>query len=282
MTQTACVLLLTLIPMLSFAADGPSALRALKVIPKDEVKNLARIEAQGGTPVPDRWHFLVHHPDSENGLKEYVVASGELVAAREISQFAENLTEEDVIGGTSVKIDTDKLADLAKKYAAVNEVEVATINYQLIRIGEEAQPIWRLDCVDSAGSINASLVVTATKGVVVSQDGFPVTPKSIADGKVKKTALRFETESAELVAADEEWSLEDEEPEEAEKPTPAVAAASKKTTASSPKKKAVSRSSRSSSRHTASRRSARVPRPGAVVRRVTSPVRKVVRRILPF
>lgn len=291
MTRTAYALFFTFLPFLTFAGENPSALKALKAVPKEEVKKLARIEAQGGTPVPERWHFLVHSPESASGLKEYVVASGELVSAREISQFAESLTEDDIIGDNALKVDSDKLVALAKKYAAANEAPVATINYQLIRIGEEAQPIWRVNCLDEAGSVSGTLVVTASKGTVVSHEGFAVEPEDTAKGKKRKSALRFETESAELVAvigestaeeADELGGPDQEQVPVAavteEKPSPAAAPASKV----SAQKKVASKSSRTSSRREIRRRGARVPKPVAVARRVTSPVRHIVRRILPF
>src|SRR5215210_7382472 len=81
----------------TWAAQAPTALGALKALPKGEARRVARIQAFEGTPTPERWHILVHDPDSENGLHEYVVAGGEVVASREISQFAEELKPEDVI-----------------------------------------------------------------------------------------------------------------------------------------------------------------------------------------
>src|SRR6476620_4896310 len=80
------------------ARDAQTAFDALKLLPKGVGKNLARIEAREGTPGPERWHILVHDAQSENGLREFVVADGKLVADRTLSQFAEKLTDDDVIG----------------------------------------------------------------------------------------------------------------------------------------------------------------------------------------
>src|SRR5438046_3902324 len=78
------------------ARESQTALDALKLLPKGMGKNLARIEAREGTPVPERWHILVHDAQSENGLREFVVADGKLVADRTLSQFAEKLTDDDI------------------------------------------------------------------------------------------------------------------------------------------------------------------------------------------
>src|ERR1700743_246622 len=78
-------------------AEG-SAFSALKLIPRGEDKRVARIEAREGTPVPERWYILVNDPKDENGLHEYVVSGGEVVASRNVSQFAEVLKPGDVFG----------------------------------------------------------------------------------------------------------------------------------------------------------------------------------------
>jgi hypothetical protein len=61
--------LLLLLPFLGTAnlraqsEPANSALGALKLLPRGEAKRLARIEARDGTPVPERWHFIVHDPN---------------------------------------------------------------------------------------------------------------------------------------------------------------------------------------------------------------------------
>ena len=49
------------------AQGGGTALDALKLIPKDAAKRLARIEAREGTPAPERWYLLVHDPAEQRG-----------------------------------------------------------------------------------------------------------------------------------------------------------------------------------------------------------------------
>src|SRR5687767_13225909 len=92
------VLLLAGMPAVGQTTQSESALRAIRLLPKSEAKRIARIEGREGTPAPERWHILVHDPKVENGLREYVVAGGELVASRTLSQFAEHLQPGDVVG----------------------------------------------------------------------------------------------------------------------------------------------------------------------------------------
>lgn len=160
------------------AAEVPteSALGAIKLLPKGESKRIARIEAREGTPSPERWHILVHDPKDENGLHEYVVAGGEVVASRNLSQFAESVKEADVFGSSGLKIDSDKVAALAQRYARANDLNIATLNYVLKKEGAAATPLWHLSCLDETGREIGRLVVSSGRGNVISHDGFPAEP----------------------------------------------------------------------------------------------------------
>jgi hypothetical protein len=104
------------------------------------------------------------------------VAGGEVVASRNISQFAESLKPTDVFGNSGLKVDTDKLASLAQQYAEANNVTVAKLNYDLKKEGAEATPLWSVTCLDEAGKELGRIVVSAGKGNVVSHEGFTAEP----------------------------------------------------------------------------------------------------------
>lgn len=170
-------LLLLSLPGSWAAKETPgSALSAIRALPRGEAKRIARIEARDGTPGPERWYILVHDPKDENGVHEYVVASGELVASRNVSQFAENLKPEDIFGEGKLRIDSDRVATLAQQYAAANNVTIASLNYALKKEGAEAIPLWYVACLDEAGKEVGKLVVSAGKGNVVSHEGFTAEP----------------------------------------------------------------------------------------------------------
>jgi hypothetical protein len=170
----------TLIASVAFgmAAGDPttSVLNAIKQLPKGEAKKIAVIEARDGTPFPERWHILLNDPKDENGLHEYVVAGGEVVASRNISQFAESLKPTDVVGGSAVRVDSDKLANLAQLFAQANSVNIASINYSLKKEGTDAVALWNVTCLDETGKELGHIVVSAGKGNVVSHEGFTAEP----------------------------------------------------------------------------------------------------------
>ena len=171
-------LFLLLTPGFLHAEKEPvsSALGALRLLPRGEAKRLALIEAREGTPVPLRWHFIVHDPKAETGVHEYVVAGGEIVASRDVSQFAENVRPEDVVGTDGLKVNSDRAAQIAQQYAFANNMTVATMHYELKKSGAAAAPLWKVTCLDEEGKEMGHLVISAGKGTVVARDGFPAEP----------------------------------------------------------------------------------------------------------
>ncbi len=176
------------------ARDTPgSALNAIDQLPRGESKRVARVEARDGSPIPERWHIIVHDPKDENGLREYVIASSEVVASRTISQFAESVRPEDVINTSTVRIDSDRLADLAQQFALANNATIAALNYALKKEGAEAVPLWSVGCVDDTGKEIGRIVVSATKGNVISHEGFTARPGAEA---VARAETQSESEAS--------------------------------------------------------------------------------------
>jgi hypothetical protein len=187
----------TTVAAFSQTAENASALTALKLMPPDKAANVARIVGRDGTPAPERWHFVTHDAAEQNGLREYVVAKGELVAARPISQFASQVAAADVIGVADVKVDSKRAGEIATDYARANNAPLSTLNYELAREGAEAAPVWKVACLDSGGNQLGVVTLTASKGTVVSHDGFPAEPKPVT--KVVKFE-KLETYADEKVA----------------------------------------------------------------------------------
>lgn len=156
-------------------AASSTALDALKLLPKEHRARMARIEGREGSPEPERWHILVNDRDAQNGLREFVVADGAIVAERGISQFAESLAADQVIGD-AVRFNSDRAAQIVQQYAQANGVTVGSIAYQLRKDAGSSVPLWRLTCYDRVGRELGSITVTGTKGAVISHQGFPIEP----------------------------------------------------------------------------------------------------------
>ena len=164
---------------LAAAAHGEgdvTALGAVRLLPKEAARRLARIEAREAVPAPERWYLLVHDPAAPQGMREFVVAGGKLVASRTLSQFADSMEAADVIGADAVKFDSDKVARIASFFAMANGGRLGSLTFELLRIPEQGGPVWRATVLDPQGDQLGVLVVTAAKGAIVSHDGFEKLP----------------------------------------------------------------------------------------------------------
>lgn len=175
-------------PLLAETLAPGSAYSALKLLPRGEAKQVARIAARDGTPTPERWYILVNDPKDENGVHEYVVAGNEIVASRNVSQFAEVLRPSDVYGGEPMRVDSDRAAQIAREYTDANALEIASMNFELRKDGRGSALLWNVTCLDQAGKELGHVFVTANKGTVVSHEGFTADPVGIVKEKPRTQA----------------------------------------------------------------------------------------------
>ena len=169
----------------AMAAGEVTALGAIKLLPKGAAADLALVEGYEGRPGPDRWHLLVYDAKEPTGYMSTSWREVNWWRRARVSQFAETLKPEAVIGAPAVKIDSDKASKLAQEYAKANSLQPASFNYELRKDGEEAVPLWRVSCLDGKGQSLGTLMVTATKGSVVSHEGFAMEPAELAKTKAK-------------------------------------------------------------------------------------------------
>ena len=182
--------------MASFGASSISVQNALKLLPKDQAKNLVRIEAREGDLAPERWYFQVYDPGAENGLREFAVSGKDNIASRTISQFLTGAKPDDVIGLKGIKMDSDDLVKLVKQYAEANHATVNKVNFTLMKEATDPLPVWKLACFDEAGKKFAELVINSKNMNVVSHEGFDsipartveATPTSVAENASKPLA----------------------------------------------------------------------------------------------
>lgn len=176
-------LFLTLLSVAGAQSDG-SALAALKLIPKDAAKRLARIEAREGTPVPGRWYLIAYDPGAPRGLREFVVSEGRLAANRTLSQFADELKPADVVGAESVRVDSGEVARIVERFTAANGVRMGSVNYELTKQRGAGAAEWRATVLDPNGDQIGMLAIAANSGAVLSHEGFEKepAPEAVASG----------------------------------------------------------------------------------------------------
>jgi len=161
------------------AAQTQTALGALSALPREDRERLARIDGCDGALTPERWHFLIYDPQTENGYREYVVADGQVIARREVSQFGSEFQSSDIVGN-NLHVDSDRAARLAKRYAVANSLPVTSMNFELRR-GMQAGPAWEVTCFDDNNRAIAWLVVSAEDESVLAKTGFSKTPTEVEE-----------------------------------------------------------------------------------------------------
>jgi len=161
------------------AATPDSALAALRLLPVEEQRSLARIEGPDGALRPERWYFDVYAKDSKTGLREYVVAGHKIVANRELSQFTWGLTMQDVMDNRFLHADSVDVERLAREYASANNQVIAALDLTLDKPVRDARPVWTARCFGPSGRLLGYLLIAAENGTVFIHQGFPIEPNSL-------------------------------------------------------------------------------------------------------
>jgi len=176
--------------------SSSTALGAMDLLPLDQAANVARIEGlstgtkNGKLIAPDRWSVIVRSEKDPNGVHEFEVVSGEIVASHAGSQYVQALKPEDVLPADSIVVDSDQVIHAAEAYAHANKVKLATATYELTKDGPNAAPVWHATVFNQEGEKAGTIVMTASKGVMVSHDGFAKEPAAEAptSSSAKKSA----------------------------------------------------------------------------------------------
>lgn len=168
---------LSLLALASTPALAVSAFTALQLLSPEQARTVAVIAGRDGTPEPERWHFLVHDPKAENGLREIVVTGGRKTADRTVSQFAESLSSGDVIAADTMKVDSTQVAQLAREFGSANNVSVSALHFDLRKSGPDAKPLWTVTCLDASGAELGKIFVSAASGTVIMHPGFAIEPQ---------------------------------------------------------------------------------------------------------
>ena len=153
-----------------------SALGAIALLPKEAATKLARIEGPDGHPFPERWYVLVHDAATPRGLREFVIGGGKVIANRALSQFADSVSADEVVGAAALKMNNDEAAGVAAQFARFNNQQLGGVRYEFFKSIDPPAPVWRLTCTDAKGQTLGTIVLHATKATLLSFQGFEKSP----------------------------------------------------------------------------------------------------------
>ena len=178
------------------AAPDFSALGAIGLLPKEAAAKLARIEGPDGRPFPERWYVLVHDAATPRGLREFVIGGGKVIANRALSQFADSVSADEVVGAAALKMNNDEAAGVAANFALHNNQQLGGVRYEFFKSIDPPAPVWRLTCTDAKGQTLGTIVLHATKGTLLSFQGFEKSPIALAPESATGYPTVKETDSS--------------------------------------------------------------------------------------
>jgi len=198
------------------AAKSSLPFELLTPLPKIQAARTAIVAGAEGRPLPERWTVVVHDSKASAGIREYMIAGGEIISQRATSELTEAVKSGDVLGLKNIKIFPPQLAALAEQYARANGAALGPIDYLLKKEGADAAPLWTVTCRDEAGAALGVLIVTAGKGQVISHEGFAQEPAPTIAPEVAAADAEFlENGETSVAQAETDESVDSGEPTQA-------------------------------------------------------------------
>jgi hypothetical protein len=166
--------LLLLTASSAFAQQQLTAYDALKVVGK-QVSRVAlgrviSVTGVDGDPQPTRWSILVVDRHSAEGVREFQVANGRVVADGPPSTAVVGSTNAATIPTAKLNLDSSGAFSVASYTANTAHVNFDRVSYTL-RTGERGQPVWMVTLQDNARRPLGTIAINANKGNVTRVQG---------------------------------------------------------------------------------------------------------------
>lgn len=158
---------LALTPALVEASTAYDALRSIQATRGQTVMSqLIEVRGETGAPQPQRWTVLMADPTARSGIREFIVARGEIQSERTpLRQFGVDASAP-TLDFSRLNLDSDGAFKVAESQAVRTRVGFNSVDYTL-RSDESGAPIWSLRLFDYMGAPVGTLQVSAVDGKIV-------------------------------------------------------------------------------------------------------------------
>ena len=151
-----------------------TAYDALKVVGK-QVSRVAMgrvisVTGVDGDPQPTRWSILVADRHSPEGVREFQVANGRVVADGAPSRAVVGSTTDATIKTSQLNLDSSGAFSVASHTAHSSHVNFDRVAYTL-RTNERGQPVWVVTIQDDARRPLGTITINANRGNVTRVQG---------------------------------------------------------------------------------------------------------------
>lgn len=172
MSRFLLVLLLT--ASSAFAQQQLTAYDALKVVGKQvsrvALSRVISVSGVDGDPQPTRWSILVVDRHSPEGVREFQVANGRVVADGPPSRAVVGSAQAATIKTALLNLDSSGAFSVASYTANTSHVNFDRVAYTL-RTNDNGQPIWVVTIQDNARRPLGTITINANRGNVTRVQG---------------------------------------------------------------------------------------------------------------
>lgn len=149
------------------------AVAAMLAIDPKYTNGIVLVTGRGGTPEPKQWVVVARDSDDLGTLHKLTVANGQVIADVLSMNAYESFRQDVAIAPPSVQVDSGDAFLIAQPIAAANGKIIGHVDYALTVRGTDATPIWTLNCFDLDNRFLGKIVMLASDGTILSQQGFP-------------------------------------------------------------------------------------------------------------
>jgi hypothetical protein len=174
----------------AFAAPATaySALQTLKQARGDAIlKQLVEMRGETGQPQPQSWTILMNDPTARGGVREFVIAGGEIASERTPLRGA-GVGGRPPLDFARLNLDSDGAFKIANSQAANAKVGFHTVDYTLRTDADTGAPLWVMRLFDYMGAPVGKLEVSAESGKIAN--AFQVDP----DAREQQAATKDDSE----------------------------------------------------------------------------------------
>jgi hypothetical protein len=153
---------------LAAPATAYNALQTLKQARGDAIlKQLVEVRGETGQPQPQSWTILMNDPAAKGGVREFVIAGGQIASERTPLRGA-GVDGRPPLDFTRLNLDSDGAFKIANTQASNAKVGFHTLDYTLRTDAATGAPLWVLHLFDYMGAPVGKLEVSAQTGKVAS------------------------------------------------------------------------------------------------------------------
>lgn len=153
---------------LAAPATAYNALQTLKQARGEAIlKQLVEVRGETGQPQPQSWTILMNDPAAKGGVREFVIAGGQIASERTPLRGA-GVGGRPPLDFSRLNLDSDGAFKVANTQAANAKLGFHTLDYTLRTDADTGAPLWVLHLFDYMGAPVGKLEVSAETGKVSS------------------------------------------------------------------------------------------------------------------